>query len=44
MSERLVASRTLFPVMLREADAGAFGPAPPDMESGEFPPENLDPL
>jgi hypothetical protein len=38
VSERIVGSRTLFPVILREADAGAFGPAPPDLESGEFPP------
>ncbi len=44
VSERIVGSRTLFPVILREADAGAFGPAPPDMESGEFPPESFDPF
>ncbi|HEY4231406.1 MAG TPA: GNAT family N-acetyltransferase, partial [Thermoanaerobaculia bacterium] len=44
VSERLVGSRTLFPVRLREVDAGAFGPPPRDMESGEFPPESFDRL
>ncbi len=44
VSERLVGSRTLFPVRLREADAGAFGPPPAEMDSGEFPPESFDRL
>ena len=42
VSERLVGSRTLFPVRLREVDAGALGPPPSDMDSGEFPPESFD--
>jgi GNAT superfamily N-acetyltransferase len=44
VSERIVGSQTLFPVMLREVDAGALGPPPSDMEAGEFPPESFDPL
>jgi hypothetical protein len=42
VSERIVGSRTLFPVTLREAAADAFGPPPPDMEAGEFAPESFD--
>jgi hypothetical protein len=44
VSERIVGSRTLLPVVLREAAADAFGPAPPDMEAGDFPPESFDAL
>jgi hypothetical protein len=44
VSERIVGSRTLFPVRLREVAADAFGPPPPDMGSGEFPPESFDPF
>lgn len=44
VSERIVGSRTLFPVSLREVPADAFGPAPPDMEAGDFPSERFDPF
>lgn len=44
VSERIVGSRTLFPIMLREVAADAFGPPPGDMEAGDFPPASFDPL
>jgi hypothetical protein len=44
VSERIVGSRTLFPIVLREVDAGAFGPPPADMESGDHPSEGFDPF
>lgn len=44
VSERIVGSRTLFPVWLREVELAALGPPPPDMGTGDFPPESFDRL
>lgn len=44
VSERIVGSRTLFPIRLVKAALEAFGPPPSDMASGEFVDEALDPL
>lgn len=44
VSERIVGSRTLLPIVLRKTPADALGPAPPDAGSGEFVDEAFDPL
>lgn len=44
VSERIVGSKTLFPIWLREVPVDAFPPPPGDMEAGDFPPEGFDPL
>ncbi len=44
VSERIVGSRTLFPIELVRVPAEAFGPPPPDMASGDFVDEAFDPL
>jgi hypothetical protein len=44
VSERIVGSRTLFPVMLRKTPVEAFGAAPSDAGSGELVDEAFDPL
>ena len=44
VSERIVGSRTLMPIGVRKVPVDAFGPPPPDAESGEFVDEGFDPL
>lgn len=44
VSERIVSSRTLLPVVCRKTPVEALGPAPPDAESGELVDEAFDPL
>ena len=44
VSERIVGSRTLFPIGLKKVPVEAFGPPPPDMESGELVDEAFDSL
>jgi hypothetical protein len=44
VSERIVGSRTLFPVRLVKAPLDAFGPSPSDAEAGEHVAEAFDPL
>lgn len=44
ISERIVGSRTLFPVSFKEVPLEAFGDPPPDMEAGDAPSESFDPL
>jgi hypothetical protein len=44
VSERIVGSRTLFPIGLKKVPVEAFGPPPADMESGELVDEAFDSL
>jgi hypothetical protein len=44
VSERIVGSRTLFPIGLRKTPVEAFAPPPPDAETGESVDEGFDPL
>jgi hypothetical protein len=44
VSERIVGSRTLFPVRLMEVPVEAFGVPAPDMEAGDSPAESFDGL
>jgi len=44
VSERIVGSRTLLPVVLRKASVEAFGAPPSDAGSGDFVDEAFDPL
>ena len=44
VSERIVGSRTLFPIGLKKTPVEAFGPAPSDAEAGESVDEGFDPL
>src|SRR5262249_22133413 len=44
VSERIVGSRTLFPIVLREVPLEAFPDPPADMESGDHPSESYDPF
>ena len=44
VSERIVGSRTLFPIEEIRVPVGAFPAAPPDFGSGEFVGEDFDPL
>ncbi len=44
VSERIVGSRTLFPVSLVSAPVEAFGAPPSDREAGDFVDESFDPL
>ena len=44
VSERIVGSRTLFPIVLKKTPVEAFGPPPPDAEAGEAVDEAFDPL
>ena len=44
VSERIVGSRTLFPIGLKKTPVETFGPPPPDMGSGDLVDEAFDPL
>jgi hypothetical protein len=44
VSERIVGSRTLFPIGLKKTPVEAFGPPPSDAEAGESVDEGFDPL
>ena len=44
VSERIVGSRTLFPIALKKTPVESFGPTPPDAESGESVDEGFDSL
>ncbi len=44
VSERIVGSRTLLPIVLRKVPAEAFGPPPPDLESSDSMDERFDAL
>ena len=44
VSERIVGSRTLMPIVLKKTPADAFGPRPPDAEAGDSVDEGFDPL
>ena len=44
VSERIVGSRTLFPIALRKVPVDSFAPPPADMEAGELVDEAFDPL
>jgi hypothetical protein len=44
VSERIVGSRTLFPIGLKKTPVEAFGPPPSDAETGESVDEDFDPL
>ncbi len=44
VSERIVGSRTLLPVVLRRTPVDALGPPPADVESGDSVDEGFDPL
>ncbi len=44
VSERIVGSRTLFPIGLKKTPVEAFGPPPSDAETGESVDEGFDPL
>ncbi len=44
VSERIVGSRTLFPIGLKKTPVEAFGPPPPDAEAGDSVDQAFDPL
>lgn len=44
VSERIVGSRTLLPIELKDVPLEAFADPPSDMEAGDFPSESFDPL
>jgi hypothetical protein len=44
VSERIVGSRTLFPIGLKKTPVEVFGPPPPDAEAGDRVDEAFDPL